>query len=337
MYTERFPNKDVEADQFKVNLAGGLLIVLGIVQVVVGGWLVAEISGARRVDSIIKVMAYSLVIEGVLTIACGVGTRKNSSGWALTGLILTSLGAGMAMLSANIIAIIIRAPIWIAVLSGYQALKRIDTRVAKPEQTSPLTQYYHYVIPLLVHIMRADQHIDRRERAKIYEACNQMNLSGYERRRLVEEAIKRPEINVEIMVKRYLVSSRAIGQPSPERKLLLMALSVAEADGILLPQEVDAIHKIGRALGVPQDEVDSLLLEHIPDDGPLNEERALYVLGVPKTSSPWDIESAYQALLKDLDPAEYEHIGALVAHQVKQRRTLVEQAYRVVGQGNEKD
>ena len=241
----------------------------------------------------------------------------------------------MAVLSGNILAIVIRTPIWIAVLSGYQALKRIDTRVAKPEQTSPLTQYYHYVIPLLVHVMRSDQHIDPRERTKIYEACNQMNISSYERRRLVEEAIRRPSINVDIMVRRYLVSSRAIGQPSPERKLLLMALSVAEADGILLPQEVDAVHEIGRALGVPKDEVESLLLEHIPDEGPLSEERARYVLGVPKTASPWDIESAYQTLLKDLDPAEYAHIGALIAHQVKQRRALVEQAYAVVSDEKE--
>jgi tellurite resistance protein len=324
---ERFPNPDVQLDRGKVLGAGITLIVMGGLQLLAAAAL--AMIGLDRIQ-MAGVIAVAALIEGTVTITLGIFTLRNSYPAAVTGLVLSSIGLALALISINPLAIGIRVAIVVLVYRGVSALKGVNLRIAAEAQPNPLTAYYHHFVPLLARVMAADGHLDRRERAKIVEVCDAMNISSYEQRQLIERAAAPQAFDVAEHTRAYAARAREIGLVNPQRQLLVAAIAVAGADGVIVEAEGKMLREIGAALGTPADEVDALVEQQRAKLAELTPELARKLLNVQPDAPPEHVKASYEALRKDLEARSYEHLGHALGREVAERRAVVERAYQLL-------
>lgn len=321
---DAYPNPDERADRGKVLGAGITLIILGALQLLVG--LVVAGGGLRVGGSAAQLIGIATLVEGVVTLTLGIFTLRNSYGAAMAGLVLACIGLALNVLSLNMVAIAIRGAVVALVARGVSALRSINQRVASGQPTTPLTAYYHELIPLLVRVMAADGHLDRRERKKIGEICDAMRISRYEQHRLIGQASRSTTFDVRASVQRYLQLARQIKLPTPEEQLLMAAVAVAGADGVFESAEVELIKEIGAAAGMGAEDVEWRVSMAQAKLGSLDSSLAREILNVGPEANPETIETSYQTLCRELAPDAYGHLGERMSGFVRERVAVLDRA-----------
>jgi tellurite resistance protein len=321
---DAFPNPDERSDRNKVLGAGITLIILGALQLLAG--LVLAGGGLRLGGSTAQIIGILTVAEGAVTLTLGIFTLKNSYGAAMGGLVLACIGLGLNVLSLNMIAIAIRGAVVALVARGVSALRSINNRVAAGTPATPLTAYYHELIPIMVRVMAADGHLDRRERKKIGEVCDAMRISRYEQHRLIGQASRSTTFDVRASVQRYLQLARQIRLPTPEEQLLMAAIAVAGADGVFEAAEEQLIKEIGAAAGMSAEDIEWRVTMAKAKLGSLDSSLAREILNVDQSASPEAIETSYQTLCRELAPEAYGHLGQGMSGFVRQRVAVLDRA-----------
>jgi uncharacterized tellurite resistance protein B-like protein len=325
---DRYPNDSMNVDRGKVTGAGVTLIIIGALQLVAG---LALYSGALGHIPNIKIIGIGAAIEGVLNILLGILTLKNSYPAAVIGLVLNSLALLVTLLSLNIIGIAIRGAAVAVIARGVGALKGINNRIAEPVQQNPLTAYYHHLIPLLVRVIGADGHLDRRERGKIAVICNAMQISRYEEHRLVNAATKQGgTLDIRDAVDKYLTRARTIQLPNPEHQLITAAIAVAGADGVIVAEEEQVIYQIGDALRLSREDVAARLAAHRAKLDHLDINMAREILNVTANALPEEIEASYNTIKSEMQPQNYAHLGSNLGDYVNQRAAILEKAVQLL-------
>ena len=219
-----------------------------------------------------------------------------------------------------------RSAILAVVAKGVNALKAINARIDAPKQQSPLVEYYHHFVPLLGWVMTADGHMDRRERAKIATICNTMGISPYERDRLLRRATSPQNFDVNAQTARYLELARAIDLATPDWQLLIAAVAVAGADGVVADGEAHVIREIGAAAGIDPEDVNGLLAQATVTPAEMDREQARQLLAVDEAASPATIEAAHKSLSEGLAQGHYGHLGQRLEAFVEARREILDRA-----------
>ncbi len=322
---DAFPNPDERRDRGKVLTAGVTLVILGSLQLLVG-LLISAGGVLQSAGSAAEFFGIATLIEGAITLTLGIFTLKNAYGAAMTGLVLASVGLVLSLLSLNILAIAIRAGVVALVARGVSALRSVNQRIAQGTPATPLTAYYHELIPLMVRVMAADGHLDRRERKKIGEVCDAMRISRYEQQRLVGQASRSTTFDVRTSVQRYLQLARQIQLPTPEEQLLMAAVAVAGADGVFEAAEVCLIKEIGAAAGMSSEDIEWRIVMAKAKLGSLDSSLAREILNVSQDATPETIEASYQTLYHELTPHAYGHLGERMSSFVKERIAVLDRA-----------
>ena len=325
---QRFPNPHVPADRRRVLGAGVTLIVLGGLQLLGG---IALAAGGLDVP-LASVLGLVTAGEGVLNLVLGILTLRNSYAAAVTGLVLSILGLLGTLLSFNLIGIIIRGVVVGLIAGGVSALRNVNLRIAVATQENPLVAYYHYFVPLLTRVMAADGHLDLRERQKIVEVCNGMSISAYEQRRLIERASAPQAFDAAEVTRRYLEAARQVGLPSPERQLLIAAVAVAGADGVLAEAEERLIRDMGKTMAVSSGEIDALIAQQQLSMDELTPVLARRLLNVSPNQPFEQITASYQRLAGDLQKQSFSHLGAKLGEIAERRRQVLDRAYALLQQ-----
>lgn len=319
---ERYPNPHVKADRGKVIAAGVALIVVGLLQLGLGAALTGF--GVYGQRGLYLVLATG--IEGLLSVALGIFTLRNAYGAAVTGVVLNGFGLLLAVFTGNLGAIGVRLVLLIIVGAGALALRKINRRVDSGVSGSPLTTYYHHVVPLLVRVMAADGHLDQRERQKIREVCDAMQISRYEQQRLIEQSARATAFDVRARARSYLAEARQLGLSAPEQQLIVAALAVAGADGVIVEPERELIEQIGEALGLAAEDVAAQLATYEAELRDLDAVGARKLLGLGPAAGDAEIEKAYQRLAAVLEPQAYGHLGAQLGRHVQERAEVLRRA-----------
>lgn len=341
---QRFPNPNAHADRGKVAGAGVTLIIVGCLQLLMGLALAGGALKMRYAD----VLGIATLVEGVITLICGIMTLRNSYGAAVFGLVLSCIGLLLSVLSFNLIGIGIRTAIVILVGRGVNAIKQINSRIMyhsavatmpppaapapapKPaEQANPLVAYYHHFVTLLVQVMGADGHLDRRERQKIAQICDAMSISEYERERVIQNAERHP-VAVGQQAKSYLALAEQLAVSSPKWQLMVAAVAVASADGVIAEAEEKVILEIGRALGLPSEEIWPVLAEEQVDLDKLSTDQARNLLNVKEDATADQIEQAHSTLSAELAKGDYAHLGQRLTQFLVERQKVLDRAKEVL-------
>lgn len=321
-------NENIWRDQKRVIYAVLALLGMALVQTVLGVLTLGQtmkFSGASSV-----VLGSMSLLAAVLLYAMALGTYFNRSIFAGSGAAVGALLALFALFSLNPVLIVINVVGFLWILQGYWTLRSMDRRIAEADQSHPAVDYYHRLIPLLVRVMAADGHLDRRERKKIYTLCDSMKISRYEQQTLVRQSLKYADNAIAPLIDGYLAVARKIGFVTPDRKLLSAALAVASVDGVLAPEEVALLKTIGQHLHLPDSAVDAMLhqqkarLEHI------DAAAAAQILDVPSNATAEQINEAYRSFLQDFEAEQYASVGQKLLAHIQRRKQAVERAYEVL-------
>lgn len=315
---ERHGNPHITKDHAKVAVAGGLLIAVGLLQVGLAVFSIALPEGLA--------WRAAVALGGVLSVGLGVSTLRNVYGAAVAGVALHALGLLLTVSMGEVFGIGIHAVMLVVVGAGALALREINRRVDGGAVSGPLTAYYHQLVALLVRAMAADGQLDRRERQKIQQVCDAMQISRYEQQRLIEGAARATAFDVRASARSYLAEARRLGVSTPEQELIVVALAVAGADGEIAAPERELIVQMALALDVSAADVDLQAALHGAELTDLDEVGARKLLGVDGTASKSDVEAAYQRRLVGLDASGYAHLGERLGRYVAGRAAVLHRA-----------
>ncbi|MFH2005734.1 MAG: TerB family tellurite resistance protein [bacterium] len=209
---------------------------------------------------------------------------------------------------------------------NHMAFKMMIARVVEPEKKDPLEAYYHNLLQLLVWVMRADGHCDRRELGKIKTTCDAMRMSSWERDFVLRSANLEDRAELKTASKRYLQSAAAAGIPDPGDHLIVVALAVAGADGVVVDQEEEAVRQLAKLVGVKEPLVDTLVGQQRLHLEALDVDRARDLLHVDSDATPDAITAAHDTLAAELQSFQYDHLGTGFASTLNARLSALTRA-----------
>ncbi len=322
------PNRGQLLDGTQVGLAVLLLACTAAVQIVVGSVIlfVQTPSGSISGPTVWKVFAGGLVVQAVANLVLLVTTGRHSVSAPRLALYVSLGGAVLSIITVNPWAM--AACGWSTVLQWrmHRAFQMMLARVAEPDKQDPMEAYYHNLLLLLVWVMRADGHCDRREIRKLRTTCDGMNLSAWERDVVLASANLSSRKALRDGAKRYLQAAKAAAIPDPGPSLLVVATAVAGADGVIVREEADALRELAELAGVSPDNVTQLLLGQQLHLDALDVPRAHELLHLDDGATRGQVQEAHLALAAELEATRYQHIGKTLADQLRQRHTILDRA-----------
>ncbi len=322
-------NANIWLDQKSVNYATLALLSVAILQTVFGILALGQVLSFFS-ETTSKWVGRVSLLGALVLFATAVGTYLNRSEFAKVGTAVAGINVLVSLMSLKPILIVLSLVFFFFILHGYITLRRIDTRVQATQQENPLVEYYHRLIPVLVRVMAADGHIDRRERKKVYELCDSMKLSRYEQQALVRNALKYKDTDLQTLVDNYLEVAQRVKLRSPQRKLMSAAFAVASADGIFVNEEIALLRQIGRGLGVRAGTVDAMVRQQKSHLENIDLSTAHEILGVEEGANEEQIRNAYMAFMQDFETEQYANVGERLQQHILQRKGAVEKAFQVL-------
>ncbi len=323
------PNRGRFVHSSWIHLLVGLLVALSFLELVTGFLTLVNADALNvRIGGELRLHIFSLALigQGVANLGLAYAIRHHRMR-ALGWMILFSIVIVLASVVTLQWYLMIYAVVTCAVLWGSGlALRKVDEEIATPDKSDPLEAYYHNLLALLVRVMGADGHCDRRELSKISRLCNNMNLSDYERDLVITSANDHPPEPLEDVVLRYRIAAEVAQIPDPAESLIVAALAVATADGILVPEERAVLEDMAKLLDVNANLYEAALAAHATPSK-LDEETARSLLNVTPDDSAKALEAAYRSLRTELHAAHYNHLGSHLADTLTQRLILVDEAY----------
>jgi len=324
----RHPNRGKLLDGTQVGLAATLLICAAVAQGVVGSLLLFVESPSSHVVSPLlwRAFAVGLVAQAVVNLVLVAGIMRHAVSAPRLAFYLSVGGLLFSLITLSPLAIAACATGTALMWRMHRAFQMMLARVAEPEKQDPLEAYYHNLLQLLVWVMRADGHCDRREVAKIKTTCDSMNMSAWERDMVIASANLYDRGDLRDAAARYLVAAEAASIADPGHSLMVVAAAVAGADGVIVKEEADAMRDLGKAVRLAPDHVDQLLLQQQLHLEALDAKRAHELLHLDEGATPAQVETAHLALATDLNKSRYGHIGTTLADQVHQRHAILDRA-----------
>ncbi len=322
------PNRGQLLDGTQVGLAALLLACTAAVQIVVGSVIlfVQTPNGSISGPTVWKVFAGGLVVQAVANLVLMVTTARHSVSAPRLALYVSLGGAVYSIITVNPWAM--AACGWSTVLQWrmHRAFQMMLARVAETDKQDPMEAYFHNLLLLLVWVMRADGHCDRREIRKLRTTCDGMNLSAWERDVVLASANLSSRKALRDGAKRYLQAAKAAAIPDPGTSLLVVATAVAGADGVIVREEADALRELAELAGVSSDNVTQLLLGQQLHLDALDVPRAHELLHLDDGATRIQVQEAHLALAAELEATRYQHIGKTLADQLRQRHTILDRA-----------
>ncbi len=320
---------NVWEDQRHVVFAILALLGVALLQTVVGILALGQMFSIFTENTNLWVGRISL-LQAVLLYGMALGTYFHRSFFAMGGTIISGIALLASIFALNFYLILISLACFILILRGYLTLRSIDARVAKEEQSDPMVDFYHRLIPVLVRVMAADGHLDRRERKKISQLCDRMRISKYEQQQLIRKALKYKQNPIEPLIDGLLAATTKVGYVDPHRKLLSSMLAVASADGIFVPEEISLLRQVGKQLEVPNNVIDAMLRQHQTKLEHIEPAIAREILSVGPNATTEQIRDAYLAFLQDFETEQYNDVGSTLKEHILQRKEVVERAFEVL-------
>ncbi len=309
---------------------GGILAIiisLSFVELIAGFVLVFYADSMRSSEGVrMDLFSVALLVQGVANLGLAYAIKQHrmrALGWVIL-LSVLSLAAAVATLQWYLIlyAAVTCILFWLA----GRSLSKVDADIASADKSDPLQVYYHNLLQLLVHVMRADGHCDRRELSKITRLCDNMNLSDYERDLVIESTNDHPLEPLSDVIPRYRMAADLAHIPDPAQSLIVAAVAVAAADGVLASEERAAIEDMAKHLDVDATLYEAALAAHAPPDQ-MSEDLARTLLNVTADTDATELDSAYQTLRAELNAAHFAHLGHRLAKTLNERLILVDEAY----------
>lgn len=322
-------NANIWLDQKSVIYATLALVVVGILQTVFGILALGQVISLFSENTSRWVGRLSLLGAAILFVTA-LGTYFNRSEFAKVGVAVAAINLFVSLMSLKPVLIVISIVFFFFILHGYLTLRRIDKRVKATQQENPLVAFYHSLIPVLVKVMAADGHVDRRERKKIYELCDSMKISRYEQQALIRNALKYKNSDIHQLVENYLAAANRAQLSSPKRKLLSAAFAVAGADGIFVDEEIGLLREICSGLSVTAGSVDAMLRQQQSQLENVDAATAREILGVEEDATDEQVRNAYMAFMQDFETEQYADVGERLRNHILKRQGAVEKAYQVL-------
>lgn len=309
-----------------------LLVAFSLLELLAGFVLLfmADVEGLRTATAPrLHILSAALMIQGAASLGLAYAIRQHrmrALGWVILLSIVSVLSAVATLLWPLILWAVVTCAIFLLIGA---AMWRLDREIAAPDKTDPLQVYYHNLLLLLVRVMAADGHCDRRELSKISRLCNGMSLSDYERDLVIASASLQTADPVSEVLERYRMAAEAAYVPGPAQSLLLSALAVATADGDLAAAERAAILDLAEKVGVEAAPYVALMDAHaLPT--PLDPCHARVVLDVPDDADDAALDAAHARLCSELDASRYAHLGDHLGDALSARRALLDEAHAVL-------
>ncbi|MFQ6616970.1 MAG: TerB family tellurite resistance protein, partial [Fidelibacterota bacterium] len=108
-------------------------------------------------------------------------------------------------------------------------------------------------------------------------------------------------------------------------EMIHVLFGLSQADGNVHPAEVSAIEKISRALGISQDDFESIKAMFVKGMA-----SAYRVLGVDPDASPDEIKRAYRRMASKYHPDKVQHLGEDIQKLAEEKFKAINDAYRRV-------
>ncbi len=324
----RHPNRGKILDGTQVGLMALLLICTAGVQAVAGSMLlfVDTPTGQLVGPTLWKVFGAGLLVQAAVNLVLMVATLRHVVGASRLALYLCLGGVCLSLITVHWLAIAACGTGAILMWRMHMAFKMMLARVAEPDKRDPLEAYYHNLLQLLVWVMRADGHCDRRELHKIKSTCDAMNLSSWERDVVIASANLDNRKELRSAAKRYLEAATATQIADPGNGMLVVAAAVAGADGVIAKQETDALRELAKLVGVAPEHVNQLLLHQQLHLEALNTTKAHELLRLDDGATRAQVEAAHATLATELEETRYQHIGTSLAELLHQRHAMLDRA-----------
>lgn len=324
----RHPNRGQLLDGTQVGLTALLLFCTAGVQGVVGSLLlfVETPSGPFVGPAVWKVFAGGLLVQAAANLVLLVGILHHSVGAPRLAFYASLGGVVFSMITVHPLAIAACATGTALLWRMHMAFQMMLARVAEPEKQDPLVAYYHNLLQLLVWVMRADGHCDRRELRKVKTTCDAMNLSSWERDVVLASSNLSDRKELRDAAKRYLQAAATASIADPGASLVVVATAVAGADGVITSEEAAAVRELAKLVGVPKDNAAQLLLGQQLHLDALDATRAHELLNLDEGASKGQVEQAHGALAAELEETRYQHIGTTLVEQLHQRHAMLDRA-----------
>jgi len=324
---------NVYSDFAAVRFAVLALLAAFAVQLIIGIYLIGRGLPGIEPRTATRVGLFSLV-EAAFLLGLAWGAYKMRSEAVLGGMVLTCFGVVTSLITMQPVIIVINLLLVLAIFKGHRALVKMNQRIESETQTNPMTRYYHRMIPILVRVMGADGHVDRRERNKISQLCNNMNISTYERNYLIKRASRTARqaspASLKLLIEQFLAAGEALDHVIPDLECMYAALAVIESDGVVLPEEVDILQDIGSYLGWDLEEMKQFVLQNRTDLKELDLDKAYEILGLSESATMQQIERAHQDFIAEMNAEQFKHIGTPLGDNVEKRRQILDRAYQVL-------
>ena len=314
--------KIVRGDRSKIRIAGFALLAVGALQagIALWAWFKGNFATPLRIP---------WVAQGGLSMVFGVLALANSFTACIFAAILHGIGAVVSFRTGDTIAVAIEIAVVVVSVRGLLGVMATNNRLANPEASDPLSAYYNAFVRLLVRVMKADGHLDDRERQRIAEFCDVMQLTGYEQQRVINAAAGE-WVDVSAAAQSYLRHATQLGLRQPERQLIIGALAIAAADGVLASEEEGVLGELAQAVGMPDQELRTMIEQERATIGELDELHARLVLNVEPSDGLPQIQRSYKALMHEFDEARFAHLGSRLSEHIKQRREVIQRAFRLL-------
>jgi tellurite resistance protein len=315
-------------DGTQVALSALLLGLTAAAQLVVGVVLLAAETPTAHIagPALWKVFAGGLLLQAAVNTGLLVATLRHRVGASRLAFHVSLVGVALAALTVHWLPLVVCATVAAVLWRMDAAFRAMLARVATPEKPDALEAYYHNLLQLLVWVMRADGHCDRRELRKIRTTCDALRLSDWERDVVLASANLDSRQDLRDAAARYLDAAAAVGLADPGRSLLVVALAVAGADGVIAAEEADAVRELAKLVRVPADEAQRLLLQQQLHLEVLDATRALELLHLETGATPEQVLKAHGTLAAELQESRFQHLGTSLADLVRQRLAMLDRS-----------
>ncbi len=323
----RFPNENVRGDSSRVLVAGTVMICSGAIQVILGVLKLSLLAGATD-GALEQGFAILSLIAGAMTVVLGTAALRNDYDAAQFALYTALTCAVVEIFSFDLLLSVMNAAVLGVLLWAVRGLRQVNARIAAPEQKNPLTGLYHHLLPLLVHAMKIDGHVDRRERRRISQICDSMNISHYEQARLIDTAAE-DEIDLQAHVTGYLSAAERAEVSGPKFQLMVACMAVVGADGVVAREEEALIREIAKAAGLRARDAEQLLRNQQTKLQQMTPGTARAVLGLEGEQDYASVKAAYDELSAELE-RDFSHLGQGLTVYVAERKTILDEALRLL-------
>ncbi|MBU47090.1 MAG: hypothetical protein CL920_00150 [Deltaproteobacteria bacterium] len=183
---------------------------------------------------------------------------------------------------------------------------------------------------ILMNVMGVDGHFDRREKDQIHAICTRMGLPSTSFSEVFEDARDEMERPLGVLVREYLGAANAVGCLHPDLQLIYGALSVIEADGIIVEEEQVLLRQLCDLLGFAPEQIERLLGHLQMRLAKPSMRLASKLLDISESASRDALKAAYEQLSENFAMgAQLYHDGQEATRMIR-RKQSVERAYHVL-------